>query len=49
VYEVVRALAQSAGTTMDDVAHAADGKAAERGAFADRLFLVALGGRRLKA
>jgi predicted house-cleaning noncanonical NTP pyrophosphatase (MazG superfamily) len=42
VYEVLRALATSAGTTMDDVAESADAKAAERGAFADRLFLVAV-------
>ncbi|HWH27859.1 MAG TPA: nucleoside triphosphate pyrophosphohydrolase [Mycobacteriales bacterium] len=40
VFEVLRALASDAGLTVEAVAAAADAKAADRGAFDDRLFLV---------
>lgn len=42
VYEVLRALAREAGVSVEEVADAAAAKAAERGAFADRLLLVAV-------
>jgi predicted house-cleaning noncanonical NTP pyrophosphatase (MazG superfamily) len=42
LYEVLRALARESGVTVERVIEAADAKAGERGAFADRLFLVAV-------
>jgi predicted house-cleaning noncanonical NTP pyrophosphatase (MazG superfamily) len=42
VYEVLRGLARQADVSLEQVAEAADDKAAARGAFADRLFLVSV-------